>query len=504
MALINYVEKKASLNSSKKNAIADISSVTSESVANEKKKLEINTEILTCNVSEDFLIQCYTCDTAVCGKNILDHLYFGRLDCKHCSVKIGSCERFREIYHSSTMVCKNNQSGKHEFSKWHAIAIDYLSYFLRKELVIERFCQNKKGALTSDDVLIVVSRYISNLSVLESHLPWKEMIKYCLEHFKTIGIKYSEEQLKTEKVPLRSNQVKDHSEASKVSHIGSYHENSSESLDKDDPEATEQSKVLEQNNIVSQEIESSKDIDSKTSQCSSEKQVVSDTIKESVNDCSSQLCKVSKHNDGGLIECDDCNPSNENRTNSIQLPQQEQSSKVTDTSCKEVFLQKELSIHDPDDPDEGLLQTFNIERLDQAVEYVTIEDDRREKGNTQISEVPNNLFKDYDQQQSSEDNNTCILYRKRKVSGSNMSSVSKISSKCLKTHSQNIEVDFKPPDQIANGHYLVIHFPTQGCPEECPNCYCEFCPSMLTVNCTTFVSTIICADCNLTIYVLPD
>ncbi|XP_069165823.1 uncharacterized protein [Procambarus clarkii] len=61
-----------------------------------------------------------------------------------------------------------------------------------------------------------------------------------------------------------------------------------------------------------------------------------------------------------------------------------------------------------------------------------------------------------------------------------------------------------PMDHVEDNRYLVIRYPEEECPEECPECYCTFCASMLYINYKTLLITLVCPDCNLSIFIVPD
>ncbi|KAK7072059.1 hypothetical protein SK128_020060 [Halocaridina rubra] len=156
----------------------------------------------------------------------------------------------------------------------------------------------------------------------------------------------------------------------------------------------------------------------------------------------------------------------------------------------------EVDYHTLDDPVEELLSGCNIENLDQSVEYVTVDDTSSDQDAAQELEIIH----------SSDEKNIPNRNQniKRKSSEHMCRGVSKLCKKSSELYSEKDLLDFKLCEGIENENYLILHFPTQGCPSECPNCYCELCLSMLTINCSTYVSKIVCTDCKLTLYILPD
>lgn len=61
-----------------------------------------------------------------------------------------------------------------------------------------------------------------------------------------------------------------------------------------------------------------------------------------------------------------------------------------------------------------------------------------------------------------------------------------------------------PMDTVEDNRYLVVKHPEEKCPKECPECYCSFNASMLASRSDKSLITLICPDCALTIYIVPD
>ncbi|XP_047481910.1 uncharacterized protein LOC125034240 [Penaeus chinensis] len=54
-----------------------------------------------------------------------------------------------------------------------------------------------------------------------------------------------------------------------------------------------------------------------------------------------------------------------------------------------------------------------------------------------------------------------------------------------------------------DGRYLLVHYPNEQCPEECPECYSGFYPSNVTLYCTTPITKVVCEVCGLVIFIVP-
>lgn len=447
------------------------------------KENETVKKILTNHISDDEENFCFTCNSPVIGKDIANHLFLGQLNCRYCTVKIATCDFFKKIFYSDTYVCKQNQSGKHDFSKWETSCLGYLNYFSRKELVIERFCQNKKGSISENAVLMKIRDYLCKLSSIENYDPWRNGIKNCWDYLE-------EKELGKQSCNNHSDSNNSLSESEEVSE-------SANIQDKNSLKVSVQGETLNKNTNSSKNtpsISSHKEIqvpsgepqnryesgENAKNQCECQRK------KNALNQCECQIQQVNQSFP---------KPVSTSHRSSTEIPSTCKMAKDTVQIAKnvdrEALSQEELNTEEQDEPDDELLSAFTIGGLDQTIEYVTIQDDCREKENVGLTEEPSSVNQD-----------GCEIFSgKRKNRNQSFCDAKK--RKCHKSHNQTLH-DFLPPGEIQNDNYLVIHFPIENCPEECPNCYCEFSPSMLTVNCSTFVSTIICDDCKLTIYVLPE
>ncbi|XP_064090349.1 uncharacterized protein LOC135204197 [Macrobrachium nipponense] len=472
--------------------------------SDKNKETETSKKIQLDHICENEEIFCFTCNSQVIGKDIANHLFLGRIECKYCTVKIATCDFFKKVFYSKTQVCKENQSGKHEFSKWETSCLSYLNYFSRKELVIQRFCQNKKGPLPDYAVLLKVREYLCKLSAIENYDPWRNGIKACWD--------YLEERELGKQAHIKNSDSDDSfSESEEVSA-------SANLQDKNILKASVQGET------VNKHINGSKNTSSITSQKEAEVPLGEPKNRNENEENAKNQCKCQREKNV-MNQCN-CQIQQVNQSFPKSVSTSHRSATEIPLTCKipkqtvqmaknvdrEALSQEELNIEEEDEPDDELLSAFTIGGLDQTIEYVTIQDDCREKENVGLTEKPVGLTENpvgltekpvgLTEKPSSVNQDGCEIFSgKRKNRNQSFCDAKK--RKCHKSHAPTIH-DFLPPGEIQNDNYLIIHFPTENCPEECPNCYCEFSPSMLTVNCSTFVSTIICDDCKLTIYVLPE
>lgn len=62
---------------------------------------------------------------------------------------------------------------------------------------------------------------------------------------------------------------------------------------------------------------------------------------------------------------------------------------------------------------------------------------------------------------------------------------------------------FVTKEDLASKRFLVIQWPSQPCPEECPECYCILTSELITLNISYFSrGRVACPDCNLGIYIV--
>lgn len=79
--------------------------------------------------------------------------------------------------------------------------------------------------------------------------------------------------------------------------------------------------------------------------------------------------------------------------------------------------------------------------------------------------------------------------------------------KCLKTDikPENLQEEFSfvLPQKLIDGRYLVLRWPNEKCPDECPEFHYPLNTSCVTVGCATYIFQVICPECSLHIYILP-
>nr|XP_045619285.1 uncharacterized protein LOC123771050 [Procambarus clarkii]XP_045619286.1 uncharacterized protein LOC123771050 [Procambarus clarkii] len=127
-----------------------------------------------------------------------------------------------------------------------------------------------------------------------------------------------------------------------------------------------------------------------------------------------------------------------------------------------------------------LSQNYDLEQLEQAVEYVEVTGHSKLQ-NSSLSRKPEKKPRPY---------------KKRKQIDKSLLSPLVIG----KDQPEDEEMCTEFIETPANGYYYVV----RKAIEECPMCYTVLCPSEFTVNVETFLMTTICSGCDLTIYIVLD
>lgn len=139
--------------------------------------------------------------------------------------------------------------------------------------------------------------------------------------------------------------------------------------------------------------------------------------------------------------------------------------------------------------EDGLLltQNYDLEHLEQEVEYVELENNR---------ELPQEDFEGRASHSSKP--------KKRRKNNHRKSPRSSESKKRTPSSVEQIqEEEDLVTEQVElpeDGYYLMV----RQAVEECPMCYESLHPTMCTVNIRTFLFTVRCPGCNLIIYMVPD
>lgn len=310
---------------------------------------------------------CHVCESNVKCADFKSHLFFGHLQCAYCNRRLVGCDMLQDLEDPKKAVCKKSTSGRHSFKNWTLDPIEFLAYYIRKELVIKKFCAGLSGPPSAAEIVEEIESYMAKLASLEDYAPWKAAIMKC--HKYTTDRKSGK---------------------------------------------------------------------------STTKQPINTTTKPTVIRTSATTGRSSEGSVG--------------RPSSTYLPTE----KTNYTPVRST----NLSVNLPSPASEsGSGQDYESEKS-------------KRSGTVLLHSLSAGL----------------------KKTGRYETPSPKKQTKPLKICSlKNIVVQAP-----INGNYLVVHFPSQPCPENCPNCYCQFDPSAVTVNCVTSVITNKCENCDLTIFVLQD
>lgn len=142
--------------------------------------------------------------------------------------------------------------------------------------------------------------------------------------------------------------------------------------------------------------------------------------------------------------------------------------------------------------DDGLLltQSYDLEHLEQAVEYVKV-DAYSTKSSGPSSETPQEKSKHKKRRKLHHNNKTQRVLTPEEET-----------QQLLNQRQEQAEEELvlEQVEMPENGHYLMV----RGTVEECPMCYEDLDPTMCTVNMRTCLLTVHCPGCRLIIYMVPD
>lgn len=125
---------------------------------------------------------CHVCEVSVTSRLFKHHLFFGHLQCHFCNRKLVSCDMLNDIKSVKKNACSRSTTRQHCFRRWSLDPIEFLSYYIRKELVIKRFCAGKHGPPPVSDIIEEIEIYIGRLSDLADLSPWKMAIAKCYKY----------------------------------------------------------------------------------------------------------------------------------------------------------------------------------------------------------------------------------------------------------------------------------------------------------------------------------
>ncbi|XP_045619499.2 serine-rich adhesin for platelets [Procambarus clarkii] len=314
---------------------------------------------------------CHVCESNVDISEFKAHLFFGHLQCAFCNRRLVGCDMLQDLEDPKKSVCKKSSTGKHSFKNWTLDPIEFLAYYIRKELVIKKFCAGQSGPPSASEIVEEIQCYVSKLSSLDVYQPWKTAINKCHKY------------------------VTDR----KLGKTGNKPTTTSTTINKPTVLRTPASFGPGRPSSTQQMIES---------------------------------------------------PS---------------------TSVRSTYQSPTVPVN------LSAMQEDHFARTSEEAEK------GRKTGTVLLQYLGAGLKKSgrYD------------------TASTNAQSYKKQTKTLKICNLKNIVVQAP-----INGNYLVVHFPSQPCPENCPNCYCQFDPTAVTVNCVTSVITNKCDNCDLTIFVLQD
>lgn len=384
---------------------------------------------------------CHVCETNVDSSRYKFHLFFGHLQCGHCNRRLVGCDMLQDMRDPKKSVCKKSNSREHSFKDWTLDPIEFLSYYIRKELVIKRFCASLSGPPTVSEIVDEIDRYVTKLSSLEEISPWKSAIAKCHKYV---------------------------------------------------TERKAGSKAKDKKTVVSVGYPNTKG---------------KFTIKPFFMT-------------GGHTSA---------KENSIVKPTTVSSGcpaptqKTVEPTGRPSSLTSSLravnkSVDQPAVALAGQPKVTGLEKVRQPTEAIVLDEPTiavasTSKCNSIPGETPSRNFATKETSQSGKDKSRqsgSVLLRYLSASLNKKGKYSKASAKTgddSKKQSNSIKVPHMKNTFVkapTDGNYLVVYYPSQSCPENCPNCYCRFDPSKVTVNCTTSVITNKCVDCALTIFIFQD
>lgn len=377
---------------------------------------------------------CHVCETNVDSSRYKYHLFFGHLQCGHCNRRLVGCDMLQDMMDSKKSVCKKSDSQEHSFKDWTLDPIEFLSYYIRKELVIKRFCASLSGPPTVSEIVDEIDAYVAKLSSLATCSPWKTAIAKC--H------KYVTERKAGAK-------GKDGSNKKTIVSVG---------YPVSKGKCTIKPFFMTGGHTSAKESSTIKPVTPPIQSCAAlNAQRIIEPLGRPSSQCQSAVAPAGQLKVTGLEKV---------RQPTEALALDEPGLAVASTSkCGSI-------------PGETSGRNFSAKETSQSGNK------SRQSGALLLKYLSAGLNKKGKYSKASP---------KTADDGKKQSNLIKV------PHLKNTFV--KAP---ADGNYLVVYYPSQPCPENCPNCYCRFDASKVTVNCITSVITNKCVECALTIYILQD
>ncbi|XP_042226009.1 uncharacterized protein LOC121869015 [Homarus americanus] len=377
---------------------------------------------------------CNVCESNVKSAHFKSHLFFGHIQCIHCNRRLVGCDMLQDLKDPKKDACKKSPSEKHSFKIWTLDPIEFLAYYIRKELVIKRFCAGLNGPPTAPEIVDEIGCYVAKLVSLKTLAPWKTAIAKCNKYVnerKPGGKKYQSQNISTPTIVSASRVTRS---SQPPADLGK-----SAAVPIKQPSAGKPAavSVKQPSTCISAAV----------------------PIKLPSTDIPATV-PIKQPSTSSVVQHTAVSTSSSLR---------EKRSKSTKVSSSSAAAVEPSSTQTPTPPRSDLKKTpiAKKKKLRQSgkifLKYLGA--GLKKSGKFDVTPPP--------QKKQTKPLNVCDL--------------------------KNIVVQ-APVD----GNYLVVNYPSQHCPDNCPNCYCRFDPSAITVHCFTSVITNKCMNCDLTIFVVQD
>ncbi|XP_027214248.2 uncharacterized protein [Penaeus vannamei] len=169
-------------------------------------------------ISRCYRTMCFVCNKEVGGKNVINHLFFPHLKCKDCKTIIKSCQAYslvkRSLRKGKTRTCCS-VSGHHNFDRWNVSPVDFLTYKIRKFIAF-REDRGYNNQPTEQEVIDEMEKYIKKLLMLQFLKPWKSAIRSCNKYIMTIKQTNSESVKQAKKRERAEDPEKENGKAKKA------------------------------------------------------------------------------------------------------------------------------------------------------------------------------------------------------------------------------------------------------------------------------------------------
>lgn len=396
------------------------------------------------------MLRCHVCTTNVKEQEYRKHLFFGAMRCELCSIICQDCRVFQWL----TEEAKLKPSKCQHKLRFCEDPYDYL---------LPRLCgsddHDLEGSSTLPHNLRVLQSYVNKLESPYLRQPWKDALKKCKFHLlKAYRFKASENSSPSPSESISQENSHPISEGKDQLHMT--------------PKASEDVSSQEGSLLTSTIMEDAQDKETinirkneETVNTRTDKETISiRTAKETVNTETEGMDNITEETLESVPKCA--------------------------TECP-IPLRQVSRENGNDDESLLLTQSYDLEQLEQEVEYVGLD-------------ILSN--KTYDEVCSEENPNHVSEPKKRRKSPHKKAK--RLFTSRRRTH-HPVEQEKEEEDESLvleevetpdTGYYLMV----QQTVEECPMCYQSFDPTMCTVNIRTFLFTVHCPKCSLIIYMVPD